>query len=431
MYSSLLASASESLACDLRDVTVTCQAMAKSAGLAIAQRSRVTLASDVPGMSPFAQQMILAHELSHIAQKRRDSRLPKALFRDPTYRHLLEIDAALATVEILAGRRVHSLLPDDLDAASHWGPAGHYWTSLLVMLAAGMELNTALRRAFFCQMPDQVLEFDAIAAAIDDYLPTQHAGSVPVLGQRATPPEDFYNEEVELSPSVSMEVVPGIRYTILPRLAITLPWEASSSSERRAMINRDISSGLHCLTGRRGADEVTFRAANTRQYAQDPIAFGISLHCFGDSYSHQNAAGNMYPPIRGHGLAGHAPDSLHEHQTQYLAYVDALYGIVKSCFGGVERVSLTALRAGLRSISDIEFSGNDEQINATQSGALRQFCIGMGLAPASALNYRPESESISYWRSFHPRHTTIMAPEGQAHVFQLARSLGRLWNTNR
>ncbi len=92
----------------------------------------------------------------------------------------------------------------------------------------------------------------------------------PVLGQRATPPEDFYNETLELAPPMYMtDPTTGVSVNVFPGLTITLPWEAESSADRRTMINREISSGLHCLTGRRGTDEVAFRAANSRALAPE------------------------------------------------------------------------------------------------------------------------------------------------------------------
>lgn len=432
MNATLLEMAGASLACDLRDVKVTCDGGPRTPGLAFARGNEIAISDRVRTLGRAARCAVVAHELAHVAQKRRGRRgLPTALFRNPAYRLLLEVDAAVATAAILSGRKVGELLPDDPDAVSPWGPAGHYWTSLTVMLAAGLAPATALRRAFFCQMPDQVLEFDAIAAAVD-FMQPSFPSAVPGLGEPATPPENTYAERVEIAPPYSIPIGDtGVSYTVFPGMAFDLPIEAASSRDRRQLVDRQISSGLHCLTGRRGQDEVAFRAANSRDVASDEVAFGISLHCFGDSYSHQDSSGVMYQPIRGHAHDGHSPDSLRQHQTQYLAYVGALYALIKECFGTSEKVKLPALLAELRTISSMEFQGNDEAVNVTQSAVLRQLCTRMSLASAGALgSYSPETERISYWRQFHPRHRAIMEPEGEASVFRTARALGALWFTN-
>jgi hypothetical protein len=196
-------------------------------------------------------------------------------------------------------------------------------------------------------------------------------------------------------------------------------------------------------------------------YFRDEVLFGIALHCFGDSYAHQvdaahyaewqrNVAvagaispaagavgravpmsppGYMYPPITGHGPTGHATDNLREHQSQYLAYVGALYDLVTGAAGGATPSARAGLLAGLRTISDMTFSGDDEAVNAQQSAVIRGFCYRQGLAPSGALDgYRPESEAISYWRNFHPRHAGMMMPEGPDEVFRRARAAGAAWS---
>ncbi len=408
--------------------------------------------------------LIYAHENAHLRQRRsRITKLPKTLSGHPIYRQMLELDASIGSLALLAGREPAFMLPDDPAVTAHWGPSGHYWTALCVMLTAGMPLLTARRRAFFCQMPDQVLEFDAIAAAVDFTTVSGVSPAQPFLRPPATPPDERGSAELVVSPGYSVEVASGVSYPVFPRIATPLPWESDYSIAQRRLRARQISTGLHCLTGRRGSDEVAFRAANARQYVRDEVRFGLALHCFGDSYSHQveqaqydawqrnvrvaeavgvvpglaaravpmPPPGYMYPPITGHGPAGHAPDDLREHQSQYLAYVGALYDLVTGALGGGSQAGRAGLIAGLRHISGVTFHGNDKAINAQQSAAIRGFCYRSGLAAAGSLDsYLPEGEDARYWRNFHPIHMGMMRPEGADEIFRIAREVGAAWSMN-
>ncbi len=388
-------------------------------------------------LSRAGQELVLAHERAHLAQKRLGAcGLPEEMLRTPAYRQALEMEAGLAAAHAVNGLPYTTALPDIADAVSHWGPAGHYWTTLFVMLAAGMDSTTALRRAFFCQMPDQVLEFDAIAAAVD-YVQLADPKLNPMLhapglySKPATPYDQRSDTQIELAPPISMNI-PGtpFNYNIFPGLRFTLPLESGASVARRRLIDRQISSGLHCLTGRRGSDEIAFRLGNLKKYLHDEIKFGIGLHCFGDSYSHQNSKAMMFPPIVGHGLAGHAPDDMKEHKSQYLSYVTSLFLFIKSSFGTTEKFPLTNIIKALDRMASASFAGDDEAKNAQQSALLASVIKKLGLCSAGAVDaYSPQGEAASYWRSFHPRHTSRLMPEGQAQVFQIVRQLGAEWNT--
>jgi len=206
------------------------------------------------------------------------------------------------------------------------------------------------------------------------------------------------------------------------RLATRAPWSSDYSASQRRIRDRQISTGLHCLTGRLGADEVTIRSANAR-IRKDAVRFGLALHCFGDAYSHQveqaeydawqtkvrlargagvlpyvaaqsvpmSKPGYMYPPITGHGPTGHDTDNLRGHQSKYLSYVGALFDLVMSTFGGAAPGKREGLLAGLKAISGMKFDGDDEKINAQQSAVIREYRYLTNLAPRGALNsYLPE-----------------------------------------
>lgn len=403
--------------------------------------------------------LIRAHERAHLRQRRVSPGLPRILSRNPVYRQMLECDAAMASLAIVAGREPLFTLPDDPRTTAHWGPAGHYWTSLCVMLTAGLPFEQARRRAFFCQMPDQVLEFDAIAAAVDL---TTVLGTSPaeLMSKPATPVDQRRSAELVVTEGYSLPIAPGINYPLVPRIAQTLPWESSASYGERRAHAIQVSKGLHCLTGRLGSDEVKFRSDNARQFGRDPVRFGLALHCFGDSYSHQvdqaqydawqtkvnvvtsvsvpagiairqvpmSKPGYMYPPLSGHGPAGHAPDDLREHQSQYLSYVGALYDLVTEVFGGGSPLHRGRLIAGLRVISSMKFDGDDEKINAQQSAEIRAHCSKLGFASSGLNDYLPEYEKCSYWRLFHRGHDRMMRPEGADAIFRTAREVGEIWS---
>jgi len=83
------------------------------------------------------------------------------------------------------------------------------------MLTAGLPLNDAKRRAFFCQMPDQVLEFDAIAAAVD-FTSVEGQSPAGFLSEPATPPEERTRAEIVFMEGWSVEVAQGVYYPVFP-----------------------------------------------------------------------------------------------------------------------------------------------------------------------------------------------------------------------
>jgi hypothetical protein len=376
------------------------------------------------------QALVYAHESVHVLQRRHGKRLvDPQLAGHPIYRQMIELDAAIGSLAVLAGRKPQFTLPDDPDRIAEWGPAGHYWTTLCVMLAAGVPIETAKKVAFFCQMPDQVLEFDAIAAAVDF---TSVSGGnynlvAPLAGSEATT-------------------------TTEQRIR-----EGPGDAVRRRQIDYQISTGLHCLTGRNATQEVGIRYREALRHARDPVVFGLALHCFGDSYAHQDDAprpmtnpiadrrmGNeplpptlvpapgsvrMFPPLVGHAASGHTPDLIGEHSGQYRDYVSRLYSLAIEAFGQTPRMDADRVVTALGRVAGGRFGGSDTVIEGQQCGAINYFMITNGWAPLGAFeDYRPELERICRWNLFHPRHAHRWRPKTAEAIFATARQWGASWS---
>ena len=125
-----------------------------------------TLGHDVhvlPGLPPAMHRMVMAHELAHIAQRHNAARGRGRLGSLAE----LEEEADRAALAAAAGRRFDCVLADIGSGARPWAEAGHYYTCYFVLLAAGVDQDTAAKQACLAQMPDQVNEFDATARGKD------------------------------------------------------------------------------------------------------------------------------------------------------------------------------------------------------------------------------------------------------------------------
>src|ERR1700678_2069073 len=108
---------------------------------------------------------LLAHELTHVMQKRRGRESDRNL-QSMASEVRLEQEAGAIAAGVLNGIRAPQVTPDPSSSARLYGPAGHYYTSFWASLAAGFDPAMAQRIAFYTQMPDQVKELDAVAAGI-------------------------------------------------------------------------------------------------------------------------------------------------------------------------------------------------------------------------------------------------------------------------
>jgi hypothetical protein len=390
---------------------------------------RIEVTSQFEDLSPAVRWLVLAHECAHVAQKRlapRGLSLPRA--HEPAYRDAIEQEASAAAVSLLAGRPFRCRLMDEPGIPAHWGPSGHYYTSLYVMLASGIAIEKALRRAFFCQMLDQVYEFDAIAAFVD-WTDFDIPSSLPILGKPATHPDDVLTEirKTLVSDGLGKAWIPEVHETL-------------ASVARRRAIDWQISTGLHCLTGRDGATEVTIRTNALKSFPDDDIRFGIALHPFGDSFSHQHITknqtyvpGKMYSPMHGHGLDGHDPDDPLSHPGNYKEYVLRLFDVCQEVVGQTSRYkSGEDLFAALAAIPGVGKENDDAKRNQMMSAAIVDLIRKQGLAELpEAGRYKPEFEPMRYWRAFSSTHSGKLNPEGADRILRIVRQLGEAWSIAR
>ena len=129
-----------------------------------------------------------------------------------------------------SGKRFRPRLADRGGGPRAYSEAGHYYTVYYLLLAAGAQTSDAAEMAFYCQMPDQVIEFDALNAGYD-YLARVADNT----------PGDYLK--------MDDRIVPG------------------ASFER----DIDIEKGLHCLTGGqfRAGDELSRRQPDQARFRHD------------------------------------------------------------------------------------------------------------------------------------------------------------------
>jgi hypothetical protein len=389
---------------------------APDGALAAATGRTISLSPRYAKLPEATRARVLAHELAHVAQKRR---APTFARRGPWAVGLLEAEAEMLAPRALDGLPCRPILGDAPETPSFWGPAGHYFTSLYVMLAAGGEERACYRRAFFCQMPDQVFDFDAVSAAVD-YYQRESPGSVwiPIAGtfRPATPPE-----EIKYRTERRMEFDGMAKYWVEEDV------ETPESRLKRRTVDRQISTGLHSLTGRSGDKEIEQRAQLLRQNKDDDLRFGLALHCYGDAFAHQNPSGVMYPPISGHGAAGHTPDNCAKHSILYIRYIGGLWRIVRETMAQrTERIPFGKLLDSLQPIWSMKFDADDETVQ-------RKHCLEIMLTAArnglgAMTSYMPQYEAEVYWSKFWPAHTDMIYPSGGPQkVYETVRKCGAEW----
>lgn len=360
---------------------------------------------------------IFAHEAVHVAQKRRGARArgqsaPAAA---------LEAQAHRLTARALRGRFVEAPIADGSREPSFWGPAGHYYASLYVMLAAGIDETAAYQRAFFCQMPDQVFEFDAVSAAVDYYQADGPTSVwVPTVGtfRPATPPE-----------LIEYQTIKRLKFDGMARYWDEDSFETPASVQRRRTVDWQISTGLHSLTGRRGKDEVEIRAARLLEHKDDNLRFGLALHCFGDAFAHQDKKGDMYKPIKGHGGDGHTPDNCKEHAVNFIHYVARLWEISRKVASRRECVEFSPMLDSLAPLWRMKADGDDDAIQSQHCGMIITAAANNGLGNLGK-TYRPQDMPEVYWKTFWPQNPTIISSKTEAdRIYKVTRECGAAWAT--
>jgi hypothetical protein len=346
------------------------------------------------------------------------------------------------------------------------------------MLAAGVQNDKAATRAFFCQMPDEVNQFDATCAGIDYYENniSHYAGKAHVVMR---PPMSFA----------------GFSQSTDPR---TLPSRPLTNAEfvQRNILDQEISVGLHSLSGLISEDERRFRKAILYETAADDLKFGLALHAYGDAFAHQDIEfpDKMYDPIIGHfveaerlqdaeatthfeedpeyvralnsddklaqlrldGIKAQAllvnknePDDVANpipaRRKLYLRYVRDLYSIVSGAMGGLTpRCSAEKAVKILSQVTEMEFTfreGDEIRQNRTSARiidlASETFRIDISRF------YTPQRDQELYWKEFAP-HTRALScwsessphrsrPTGDLRdeIFQFVMATAREWYMRR
>ena len=400
-------------------------------GVAVTVGRSILIGSRFTSLTSHCRERVLAHELAHVVQKRRSTGTNAKPFLDPRYRARLEAEAHLAAIVAPAGGRAECRLSDAPWIPSAWGPAGHYWTCYFVMLAAGVNENEAQERAFFCQMPDQVREFDASRAGIDWVefdlaYPRGLPLAAPGLGQFFPSTEPTSVPLRQATPLTSHGL--DTRFDKRTDLIEQVP-EALAEAMANRRMDLDISEGLHSLTGGAASAELTYREQQLGLFAEDPLVFGLALHAYGDSYTHVD---------RDDGAGGGNANPRAARSSLYRQYVGNLYRIVCATLGGKRgrRIGEAAVLDALREVSDMRFGSQtallDDFAGQRLESQIIRDAIGRFLnrAPSSSFQYAPEEEEEVYWRQFWPRYPDIMSKAGgQQIVFDQVRKMGQLWRT--
>jgi hypothetical protein len=397
------------------------------------------------------RERVLAHELAHVVQKRRSPHTSANAALDPRYRSRLEAEAHLAAIDAIQGRQAMCRLPDIPSIPSAWGPAGHYWTCYYVMLAAGVDEDEAQERAFFCQMPDQVREFDASSARIDWLeldlgIPRGSPLAIRGLGQ-LFPPVDPGSVPLHRAHPIASHGL-DTRLDLRGDTGEQTP-EALAEAMALRRLDLDVAEGLHSLTGGNAGAELMYRQEQLSLFAEDPLIFGLALHAYGDSYAHvdtndggleRQATGisaNKASASSTRAGAGASKPKIGQ-ASLYRQYVANLYGVVCDTLrtNRNRQVGQAAVLDALGELAGMQFlpqaallDDPDRQRAECQvvRSAIRK---SLNRAPSSSFPFAPEEDGEVYWRQFWPRYPDIITRAGgQQIVFDQVRKMGHLWRT--
>jgi hypothetical protein len=410
-------------------------------GLACAVADEISLAREALLLPYSRLRKVLAHEAVHVAQKR--LRRPSRVREAATSRHVqrVEQEADRASDAILQGVRSRCTVADAARRVAFWGEVGHYYTTYYVMLMAGVPADAAYTRAFFCQLPDEVLEFDAVAATQDhrfaapmetDAYPTGQYLVSRALGERATP-----NVDCSKKPGPCNDESAGYYYTTRQELRLTGPRRESvalmdvvgedpGTKSRRLRRNIDVIQGLHCLTGGSNSDQETrLRGNRVIDNWNDLIASGLALHAFGDSFAHRDLkdATHLYQGSTvekshlGHGFDFHDPDYVSTHASEYKKYCEALYDLVCKCQGSggatqADRGSTLQALGTLTSYTRVYITGDDFDVpievpwkgKDAEGQATTDIKNLIESKLRASMAYAPETQEAVYWETFAGNH---------------------------
>ena len=321
------------------------------------------------------RQAVLLHELAHVAQRRNATNPACASGTEQALEH----EAGVAAAAALLGRRFRPRLADRCGRPRAYSEAGHYYTVYYILLAAGAQTSDAAKMAFYCQMPDQVIEFDALNAGYDYfYRARDNTGNALQFGW---PRVDILK--------MDDRIVPG------------------ASFER----DIDIAKGLHCLTGGQSAPETSYRADNLIKLGFGTVGFGIGLHSYGDSFAHRQINDDFYlyeAPL-GHAVEeawgwlgysgdGHAPDEIWRRPDLYVRYGVSLFDVLCQALpSSVRRVPVKDLAGNLMAVAKIN-NENDQISQLRRLGNAMGCPFDPAYAPTTGMKHWPE-----FCQTYHER----------------------------
>ncbi len=289
-----------------------------------------------PGLPKHLRLAALGHELAHVVQNRNALRHRQGCASPAD----LEGEAHRAAMACVLGQRFRCRLSDGAGVARAWGEAGHYYTVLYVMLAAGADPDLASGVAFLTQMPDQVTELDAYSAGKNLFF----------------------------------------------------------GADRKVDYDLVIQKGLHCLNGGDAGTETTRRRAVLVKYPFRSFEFCFGMHAFGDSYAHRmmNNQSVLYDAGAGHAFDKNKPDTVSERPDLYLKYVLDLFQTVAGKLVNVpRRLEQAPLMEEARRFTQV---GRDQDLIVYIRGSM------MRLLQQPPETYMPETEGTHPWKDFRQRH---------------------------
>ncbi|WP_281932424.1 hypothetical protein [Roseibium album] len=421
---SVVKSAASILNTDLNSIHIEFKNASEIGAFASATDELVTLAFELQEAPQRAFDFILRHELVHIAQKRNFDR-KRSTHSAAKITALLsseieqEADRIALAMDAGCNQTIECRLTDIPQRAAYWGELGHYYTIYYIMLSAGIDAREARIRAFFCQLPDEVLEFDATAATRDYEQPApegKDGGDVQLnayarmIGKaagipRATPKDEFH-------------YIQARRYIENPKTGavsekIVLVEDPKTRKERRQK-DQDVIRGLHTLTGGDSSRETETRRKAVIANWRDPVISGLALHPYGDSFAHRVLKGesNTYGPKCGHAFHGHKPDYVSQRPSLYLQYAEDLYDLVSEQSNAPKIPFDKVIKPKLDKVLNIY-----EQRSSHQKGNEHEFVVrieGKGAEEKGLKNlkhflqlhsgfkgdYSPERHRGRHWRDF-------------------------------
>jgi hypothetical protein len=319
---------------------------------------------------------VLAHELTHVLQKR----LPKRTFFDCSLEapSALEREAVWVASGVLAGQSVCVGLSDTAEVPRFWGPAGHYYTVYLCSIWAKCSISEAYSNAFFAQMPDQVEELDATESGYD-----------------------------------------------IGRNVAKLPFQFGYREGTQIITDINVQRGLHALTGGKAGEE-TFKRRKILEYLKPGLAFSLALHAFGDSFAHRKSESDesqMYSPPLGHAaelLSFKNPykvDYINLHQKLYMDYGKQMFDILCSKFGKLPKEFKEQRRQQLEKHLEVISNEPNEDLQIRKILGITAVDTGE-IAP----KYYPELEKLAPWNVFRLNH-----PELPSNLLETAIGIARAW----